>query len=95
MIAVTVVGCSRGGVFRLRWKCPPTSTSKAVALGGAPFVPAIVRATGVLFEEKLFENHVDTTRPPSLSEGPDALAFGVAGLAVAEEDFGHGGFAAV
>lgn len=57
----------------------------------APFVPTIGGAAGMFFEEELVENHRDTARPQPLSEGPDALALGVAGLAVAEEDFGHGG----
>ncbi len=56
----------------------------------APFVPAVVRPTGMLFEEELIEEHTDATGPQPLGEGPDALAFGGAGLAVAEEDFGHG-----
>ena len=57
----------------------------------APFVPAIVRAAGMVFEEELVEDHGDAARPQLLSEGPNALAFGVAGLAVADEDFGHVG----
>lgn len=56
----------------------------------APFIPAIIRAAGVVFEEELVEDHADAAGPQPLSEGPDALALGVAGLAVAEEDFGHG-----
>lgn len=43
----------------------------------------------MFFEEELVEHHGDATGAQPLGEGPDALAFGVAGLAVAEEDFGH------
>ncbi len=57
----------------------------------APFVPAIIWATGMVFEEELVEDHADATGPQPLGESPDALTFGVASLAVAEEDFGHDG----
>ena len=57
----------------------------------APFVPAIIWATGVLLEKKLIEDHADATGAQPFGEGPDALAFEVAGLAVADEDFGHEG----
>lgn len=55
----------------------------------APFVPAVIRPPWVVFEEELVEDHADATGPQTLGEGPNALAFGVAGLAVAEEDFRH------
>lgn len=58
----------------------------------APFVPAVIRTTGMLFEEELIEDHADATGPQPLGEDPHALALGFAGLAVAKEDFGHGGW---
>jgi len=55
----------------------------------APFVPSVIRAAGVVFEEELIEDDADAARAQPLGEGPNTLALGAAGVAVAEEDFGH------
>ena len=54
-----------------------------------PFVPAIVWSAGMVFQEELIEDHFDTAGAQPLCKGANALAFGIAGLAVADEDGGH------
>lgn len=62
-----------------------------IRLIGAPLRPVLSRTASFGIEEELIEDHADATGPQPLGESPDALTFGVASLAVAEEDFGHDG----